>query len=211
MSDGIILIDKPSGITSFDVIRKLRRVIGVRKIGHAGTLDPLATGLLIIGVGTATKELTALVGLPKAYEAEILLGSRTDTSDVDGKVLETSPVPIFSQIDIEKVIGGMKGEIDLPVSLYSAIKKDGKPLYKYAREGESVEAPIRKMIVRDARFVSYENNIVRTVFDVSSGTYVRSLAEELARRLGTIGTIQNLRRISIGDYDVKDAKKLEDF
>jgi len=211
MSDGIILIDKPSGITSFDVIRKLRRVIGVRKMGHAGTLDPLATGLLIIGVGTATKELTALVGLPKTYEAEILLGSRTDTSDVDGKVLETSPVPIFSQIDIEKVIGGMKGEIDLPVSLYSAIKKDGKPLYKYAREGESVEAPIRKMIVRDARFVSYENNIVRTVFDVSSGTYVRSLAEELARRLGTIGTIQNLRRISIGDYDVKDAKKLEDF
>jgi len=211
MSDGIILIDKPSGITSFDVIRKLRHIIGVRKMGHAGTLDPLATGLLIIGIGTATKELTALVGLPKVYEAEILLGTRTDTSDVDGKVLEVSPVPVLSKIDIEKVVNNMNGEVDLPVSLYSAIKKDGKPLYKYARNGESIEAPIRKMIVRGARFVSYENNVVRTVFDVSSGTYIRSLAEELARRLGTIGTIQNLRRISIGDYDVKNAKKIEDF
>jgi tRNA pseudouridine55 synthase len=211
MKDGIILIDKPTGMTSFDVIRELRRKLHMRKMGHAGTLDPLATGLLIIGIGTATKDLTALVGLPKVYEAEILLGTRTDTSDVDGKVLENVPVPVFTTGDIEKTLESMMGELDLPVSLYSAIKKDGKPLYKYARSGESVEVPMRKMVVRAVRFISYEIGVICAVFDVSSGTYVRSLAEELARRLGTIGTIQNLRRVSVGEYRVEDAKKLEDF
>jgi tRNA pseudouridine55 synthase len=211
MKDGIILIDKPTGMTSFDVIRVLRARLGVRKMGHAGTLDPLATGLLIVGVGSATRELTPLVGLPKVYEAEILLGTRTDTSDVDGEVVEVVPVPALTAHDVESVLESMVGELDLPVSLYSAIKKSGKPLYKYARSGESVEIPIRKMVVREARYISYENPVVRAVFDVSSGTYVRSLAEELGRRLGTVGTIQNLRRLSIGEYKVEDAKKLEDF
>jgi len=211
MKDGIILVDKPSGITSFDVIRSLRRKLGVRKMGHAGTLDPLATGLLIVGVGTATKDLTALVGLPKVYEAEILLGTRTDTSDIDGRVVEIVPVPTLSTNEIESTLTGMKGTLDLPVSLYSAIKKDGKPLYKYARDGKDIEAPMRTMIVRDVRFVSYDDYVIRAVFDVSSGTYIRSLAEELARRLKTVGTIQNLRRVSIGDYKVQNAKKLEDF
>lgn len=211
MAGEIILVDKPTGMTSFDVIRVLRKKIGVWKMGHAGTLDPLATGLLVIGVGDATKMLTGLVGLPKTYEAEILLGTRTDTSDIDGTVLETASVPVFTVDDVEKTLEGMVGELDLPVSLYSAIKKDGKPLYKYARSGESVEIPMRKMVVRGVRFVAYENNVVQAVFDVSSGTYVRSLAEEFARRLGTIGTIQNLRRLSVGEYKVENAKKLEDF
>jgi tRNA pseudouridine55 synthase len=211
MAGDIILVDKPTGMTSFDVIRVLRKKLGVWKMGHAGTLDPLATGLLLIGVGDATKILTGLVGLPKTYEAEILLGTRTDTSDIDGVVLETMPVPVLTLDEIEKKLLGMMGELDLPVSLYSAIKKDGKPLYKYARSGESVETPIRKMVVRGVRFVAYENNAVKAVFDVSSGTYIRSLAEELARRLGTIGAIQNLRRLSVGEYKIENAKRLEDF
>ena len=211
MTEDILLVDKPTGMTSFDVIRVLRKKIGVWKMGHAGTLDPLATGLLLIGVGDATKTLTGLVGLPKIYEAEILLGTRTDTGDIDGAVLETVSVPVFTTDEIKKALDSMVGELDLPVSLYSAIKKGGRPLYKYARSGENVEVPMRKMVVRSVRFVAYENNVVRAVFDVSSGTYVRSLAEELARRLGTIGTIQNLRRLSVGEYKVENAKKPEDF
>lgn len=211
MAGDITLVDKPTGMTSFDVIRVLRKKLGVWKMGHAGTLDPLATGLLVIGVGDATKALTGLVGLPKTYEAEILLGTRTDTSDIDGTVLETMSVPALTTGEVEEKLESMVGELNLPVSLYSAIKKDGKPLYKYARSGESVEVPMRKMVVRDVRFISYENSVVKAMFDVSSGTYVRSLAEELARRLGTIGTIQNLRRLSVGEYKVENAKKLEDF
>jgi len=211
MAGDIILVDKPTGMTSFDVIRALRKKLGVWKMGHAGTLDPLATGLLLIGVGDATKTLTGLVGLPKTYEAEILLGTRTDTSDIDGTVLETVLVPTLTTDEIKKALDGMVGELNLPVSLYSAIKKDGRPLYKYARSGDSVDIPVRKMIVRDVRFIEYKNNVVKAVFDVSSGNYVRSLAEELARRLGTLGTIQSLRRLSVGEYKVEDAKKLEDF
>lgn len=211
MTEGIILVDKPTGMTSFDIIRVLRKKIGVRKMGHAGTLDPLATGLMLIGVGSGTKELTKLIGLPKIYEAEILLGIRTDSLDVDGTVLEKKDVPNISTEEIKKAVEGMVGELNLAVPLYSAIKRGGRPLYEYARSGDAVEIPIKKMIVTEATFVSYTSPIICARFNVASGTYVRSLAEELARRLGTIGTIQNLRRLSIGDYKIQDAKKLEDF
>jgi tRNA pseudouridine55 synthase len=189
----------------------LRRKLGVRKMGHAGTLDPLATGLLIVGIGDATKGLSQLIGLPKTYEAEILLGVRTDSADADGKVIEQSVVPELSSGEVEKALASMIGALDLAVPAYSAIKRGGRPLYDYARKGEVMEAPIKQMIVRDAKLISYGAPIVRAVFDVSSGTYIRSLAHELARRLGTIGTIQNLRRLSIGDYKIEDAKKLEDL
>ena len=202
----LILVDKPQGITSFGVIRLLRRELGVRKMGHAGTLDPLATGLLIIGVGTGTKKLAGLIGLPKTYEAEIRLGVATDSGDADGTVTQELPVPDLSVDRVREVVEGMKGELMLPVSIFSAIKRDGVPLYAYAHRGEKVEAPMRTMVVRDARFLSYENALVRAVFDVSSGTYIRSLAEELGRRLGTCASIQNLRRLTVGDYSVSDAR-----
>lgn len=204
----LILVDKPKGITSFGVIRLLRRELGVRKMGHAGTLDPLATGLLIIGVGSGTKKLTGLIGLPKTYEAEIRLGVATDSGDADGAITQELPVPPVSEGEILAVLEGMKGEMTLPVSLFSAIKRDGVPLYTYAHRGEKVEAPMRTMVVRDARFLSREGDTVRAVFDVSSGTYIRSLAEELGRRLGTCASIQNLRRLSVGEYLVADARTI---
>ncbi|MDP1625138.1 MAG: tRNA pseudouridine(55) synthase TruB [bacterium] len=200
--DGLILIDKPAGMTSFDVIRVLRKRLGIRKMGHAGTLDPRATGLLIIGVNEGTKKLTALVGLPKVYDAEILLGIATDSGDLDGKVVDEKPVPPLVESAVRDAVLAMKGEHDLAVSLYSAIKKDGKPLYKYAREGIAVEQPVRHMVVRNALFYGYDaaTNVVRASFDVSSGTYVRSLAEELGKRLGTVATLKELRRVSIGEH-----------
>jgi tRNA pseudouridine55 synthase len=204
----LLLVDKPKGITSFDVIRRLRKELGIRKMGHAGTLDPLATGLLLIGVGEGTKQLSSLIGLPKTYEAEIKLGSATDSGDMTGAVTAEAPVPNLSKEEVEKVVLGMKGTHALEVSLFSAIKRGGKPLYEYAREGKEVEKPVRDMTVRDARLISFSESgdVVSAFFDVSSGTYIRSLAEELGRRLGTVAHIQNLRRTSIGEYKVSDAR-----
>jgi len=206
----IILVDKPKGVTSFDVIRILRRELGIWKMGHAGTLDPLATGLLIIGVNAGTKKLSALIGLPKTYEAEIRLGTATDSGDADGTIVQELPVPELSDDQVRVAIEGMRGELTLPVSLFSAIKRDGVPLYRYAYRGEKVEVPMRSMTVRDASFLSYENGVIRAVFDVSSGTYVRSLAEELGKRLGTCASIVNLRRLTIGEYSVRDARAVVD-
>jgi len=206
----LMLVDKPKGITSFDVIRILRRELGVRKMGHAGTLDPLATGLLIIGINAGTKKLAGLIGLPKTYEAEIRLGSSTDSGDADGTVTGECPVPDLSEEQARTAVLGMKGDHTLPVSLFSAIKRDGVPLYKLAYKGEKAELPMRDMSVRSADFISYEDGIITARFDVSSGTYVRSLSEELARRLGTCGHILNLRRLKVGEYSVADARKVVD-
>ncbi len=212
MDGDIILVDKPKGITSFDVIRHMRRELGIRKMGHAGTLDPLATGLMILGVNEGTKKLTALIGLPKTYEAVIMLGKATDSGDSDGKVIQEMPVSELTSADIEKTLSGMKGTLTLPVSTFSAIKRDGVPLYKYAHKGQEVEKPIRDMTVMDAKLISYVADAhapkITAIFDVSSGTYIRSLAEELGKRLGTCAHISDLRRLSIGEYKVSDARKI---
>lgn len=205
----ILLIDKPAGITSFDVIRKLRRKLGVKKMGHAGTLDPLASGLMIIGIGKGTKKLFDYLRLPKVYQAEILLGKSTDTADISGKVIEEKEVRNLDLAIVKKEVEGMVGEIDLAVPLYSAIKKKGRPLYSYARRGETVEIPVKKMEVREVRFLGLEKNndqvSLLVEFFVGSGTYIRSLVEELGRRLGYPTTLKNLRRLSIGRFQVEDS------
>lgn len=212
----IVLIDKPKGITSFDVIRRLRKELHIRKMGHGGTLDPLATGLMIIGVETGTKKLHDYLKLPKEYVAEIRVGERRSTGDLEGVILEEKIVTKLDEDVVKKKLSGMLGTLALPVSAYSAIKKDGVPLYKQARKaektGEVVETPIRTMQVLESELlgIAYmENRCVLTVrFYVSSGTYVRSLAEELGKRLGYPATIQNLRRTKIGDFDITDAREL---
>src|ERR1035437_949283 len=209
MDKDILLIDKPKGVTSFDVIRILRKKLGIRKMGHSGTLDPLATGLLIVGVGEGTKKLTKFVGLSKTYEAEIVLGQKTDTGDITGKVIEEKNVSVLDVNTITKVLDEMIGTHNLPVPMYSAIKKDGKPLYDYARKGKVIEVPLKKMEIRSAHLIKLEDNTLYVYFDVSSGTYIRTLAELLAEKLGTVGTIKNLKRLSIGQYNVSDAQVIE--
>ncbi len=208
MLTDVLLVDKPSGITSFDVIRRLRKKLGITKMGHAGTLDPLASGLLIIGVGSGTKKLHALAGLSKVYEAEILLGTKTDTGDVTGKVVMSIPVKEHSPGEIKKALHSLVGTVTLAVPLYSAVKQKGKPLYRYAREGKSVTVPMSEMEVHEAMLLSIEGAILKVRFDVGSGTYIRSLAEELGERLGIVATLKNLRRVSIGKYKVDDARKV---
>jgi tRNA pseudouridine55 synthase len=203
--NSINLIHKPKGITSFDVIRIIKNNTTIKKIGHAGTLDPNAEGLMILGTGTGTKDLTELVGLDKTYIAEIKLGIKTDSGDIDGKIIETLEIPSLGESEIKKTILSLIGVQRLPVSLFSAIKKNGKPLYKYARAGKDIAEPLRDMTINDAKFISFNQPVITAEFNVSSGTYIRSIAEEVARKLETIGTLMNLRRTVVGTYKLDDA------
>ncbi|MDO8564903.1 MAG: tRNA pseudouridine(55) synthase [bacterium] len=201
------------------------------KIGHAGTLDPMATGLLIVATEEDTKKLHEFLKLPKVYEAEILLGLHTDTGDIEGRELPISNVQFpnntqinnISKEEVERTLKEMVGKLELKVPAYSAIKQGGEALYKKARRGERVVPPVKTMEIKSAAFISVchsrENGnpeldprirgddklILRIRFSVASGTYIRSLAEELGRRLGVPATLSGLRRTQIGDFRVEDA------
>lgn len=216
----LLLIDKPLGITSMDVIRRLRPLLGIKKIGHAGTLDPLATGLMIIGVGPGTKQLGTLIKLDKTYVTEVRIGEQRSTGDLEGEVVAEKLVTELPEALVREVLIGMVGTLTLPVSAYSAIKVDGVPMYKRARKAERsgemvTEVPMRDMRVLEATLLAYtidNGRAVATVqFSVGSGTYIRSLAEELGRRLGYPATVQALRRTRVGEYRIEDARTIESF
>lgn len=222
----ILFIDKPKGITSFDVIRILRKKLGVRKMGHGGTLDPRASGLLIIGVGKGTKKLNQYLNFKKTYVMDILFGVKTDTGDMDGKIIEEKSVGVpLVGTHIKKILKEMQGEIELEVPIYSAIKIKGKPLYKYAREGKKITPPKRKVTIFYLKLLDYkivipaqagihnqkEEHILRVEMQSEKGTYARSVGEEIGRRLGYPSTLKDLRRTKIGDIKVENAKKLDDF
>lgn len=209
----LLLADKPKGITSFDVIRRLRKELGIRKMGHAGTLDPLASGLMLIGIGEGTKKLSEYLKLPKSYEAEILIGERRSTGDMEGEILEEKIVESLDEHKVRNVLAGMLGPLQLPVPRYSAIKQNGVRLYAKARKGQEIEElPVRTMEVFGIEFFGMEvangRGILKVRFDVASGVYIRSLAEEFGVRLGYPATIKELRRTKIGDFDVADARKV---
>jgi len=214
----MLLIDKPKGITSFDVIRILRKNLGIKKIGHglkpklghAGTLDPLASGLLLIAVGNETKTISQFVGLPKTYEVEALIGEKRSTGDMEGEVVEEKNIFQLDLDTMKNIASKMIGTHELPVPAYSAVKQGGEPLYKKARRGEHVDAPIKKMEITsfDIENVSCDGGrcSAKITMDVSSGTYVRSVVEEFGKRLGYPATTKELRRTKIGKFDVEDAQ-----
>ncbi len=208
----LLVVDKPFGISSFDVIRILQKHFGKIKIGHAGTLDPRATGVLLLGIGEGTKKLKEFVGSDKVYIADILLGQKTTTGDLEGEVLEEKKDIAYSKEEIEEKIALLQGEQELPVSIFSALKKNGKSLYKYAREGKEVEIPMRMMTVYSATMIDmYKQKdfiFVRVRFSVSKGTYIRSLAEELGKQLGIPSTLASLRRMKVGDFSIEEAHSL---
>ena len=216
----LLLIDKPLGITSFDVIRRLRRILNIKKMGHAGTLDPLATGLMIIGVGAGTKKLTGLVKLDKEYIAEVRIGESRSTGDLEGEVLEEKIVKGLTLEMLETALATMVGTLTRPVSSYSAIKIDGLEMYKRARKAEKsgevvTEVPIREMRVDAAELLQFKicgNQAVAAVrFSVGSGTYIRSLAEELGRLLEYPATLQALRRTKVGEFSIEDALTFDEL
>lgn len=208
--DGVLALDKPAGITSHDVVQQLRRLSGQRRIGHAGTLDPLATGLLLLCFGRSTRLVEYLIGQPKAYTATIRLGQTTDTYDADGTIVDERPADV-SLAQIESALAGFRGTIQQLAPVYSAIKRDGQPLYKRARRGEDVERPSREVTFYDLRLISWEEPWLVVHAHCSSGTYIRSLAHDLGKALGCGGHIAALRRTAIGPVTVDQAVPLADL
>lgn len=210
--NGILLVDKPDGVTSHDVVARARRALDTRKIGHAGTLDPMATGLLILGVGPATRLLTFIVGLNKTYEATIRLGVSTDTDDADGTEIARADAAVLAAVTPDAVSAGiaaLTGRIEQVPSTVSAIKVGGRRAYDLARAGEQVELKARSVTV--SRFAVTRMRTVAegidldVVVDCSSGTYIRALARDLGADLGVGGHLTALRRTRIGPFDVAAA------
>jgi len=209
---GLVLFDKPQGWTSHDAVDAFRRTLPKEtKVGHCGTLDPLATGLLILLVGACTRLQSRLQGLDKVYSGAIRLGVKTDTGDITGKVLEEKPVPELVLADIQKIFDSQHGVLEMAAPAYSAVKHKGVPLYKYARKGIAVPEKPRTCTVRQWQALSYAKPDVEHRLSCSSGTYVRSLAERLGEKLGCGGTMLTLRRESIAAFDVKDAMTLDEL
>ena len=211
MMQGILIVDKPTDWTSFDVIAKLRGILGTRKLGHSGTLDPMATGVLPVFCGGASKAVDLQLDHTKAYRAVLRLGQRTDTGDVTGTVLENAPVTAGEQ-ELLAVLPQFLGPRMQTPPMYSAVKINGQPLYKLAREGKTVERKARPIEILDIRYEGSpaENEYALTV-KCSKGTYIRVLLEEIAEAMGQKGTMSALRRVAAGVYSEADAHTLEEI
>ena len=213
--NGILIIDKPKNITSRDVVNEVVKKFNTKKVGHTGTLDPLATGVLVVCVGKATKLVNELTSTEKEYIASVCLGIKTDTLDSMGSALFEEDV-IKTKEEIIKVLNSFKGKYNQEVPIYSAVKIDGKKLYEYAREGINIDLPKREVEIKDIELIDdieYKNNKTNFKFRcvVSKGTYIRSLINDIATELDTIGIMINLRRIRQGSFKIESSIKLEDI
>ena len=206
--DGVVVVDKDSGPTSHDVVDRLRRLFGIRKVGHAGTLDPLATGVLVVCLGRATRIIQFLPTSQKEYVVGIRLGVSTDTFDAEGRV--TGPVQDVraDRAEILEVCGTLEGEIAQVPPMFSAVKVRGERLYKAARRGETVERPTRRVTIFRLRMEGYSPPDLSIRVTCSRGTYMRSLAHEIGQRLGCGGHVISLRRVRDGRFSIQDARKI---
>ena len=213
---GVLLIDKPQGMTSQQVVSKVKYLLksdvhDSKKAGHTGTLDPMATGLLPICLGEATKFSHYQLDAVKSYQAIIKLGEQTDTGDAEGEIIATIPVPNVTQAMLQSVIKQFLGEIMQVPPMYSALKKDGKKLYELAREGIEVERAARPLTIYELSLTPLSDQQLQLTVTCSKGTYVRVLAEDIAKALGTLGHLTALRRIRTGDFEIANAITLADF
>ncbi len=207
--NGIILVNKPKGLTSRDVVNKVQKIFNT-KAGHTGTLDPLARGVLIVCLGKATKLTEELTCIEKEYIAEITLGYETDTLDTEGKIIKEKETNITRE-ELIKTLQKFIKTYNQEVPKYSAVKVNGKKLYEYARKGEEVTLPKKKVTIYDLSLLDYENNKFKIYTKVSKGTYIRSLIRDICHELNALGTMSNLARISQGKYKIKDTFTLEDL
>lgn len=206
---GVLALDKPTGMSSNQALQRARRCFDARKAGHTGSLDPLASGVLPLCFGEATKVSGFLLDADKHYEFDCRLGEATETGDAEGAVIETGPVPSLSALDLEPVLEGFRGEIQQVPPMYSALKHQGRRLYELAREGVEVEREARAVTVRALECLAVDGATLTLRVACSKGTYVRVLAEDLARALGTVGHVTRLRRTAAGPYDESDLVTLE--
>ena len=208
--NGIVIIDKPSSKTSHDMVGFIRRLTGIKKVGHTGTLDPEATGVLPVCIGNATKACELLTCENKAYRAELALGMTTDTLDAEGEILTEQPV-LCTEEEIKKVIESFVGEIEQIPPMYSAIKKDGKKLYELARQGINIEREKRKVTIYSVKILEINMERETVLFEVScsKGTYIRTLCDDIGLKLGCGAYMNKLTRIKSGNFELKDAYKPE--
>ena len=206
--DGIVIVDKPQDWTSQDVVSKLRGVLRTRRIGHGGTLDPMATGVLPVFVGRATRGVEFFEHAEKIYEAELLLGTITDTEDVTGRVLEKRPVSVTRE-ELEDILSRFRGELSQIPPMYSAIKVNGQKLYDLARKGQEVERKPRKITIFSLECLTFDGRAARLRVHCSKGTYIRTLCKDIGEALGCGGCMAALRRVQAGEYDLSQAVTLE--
>ncbi len=207
--DGVFLLDKALGVSSNVALQQARRIFRARKAGHTGSLDPLATGLLPLCFGEATKFAGHLLDSPKTYEVAVSLGHRTSTGDAEGEVVESKAVPGLEPGTPTAVLQGFRGEQWQVPPMYSALKQGGRRLYQIARAGDEVERAPRRIFIHDLGLLGLEEHVLRLRVSCSKGTYVRTLAEDISARLGTVGHVAELRRTAVGDFQLGSAHRLE--
>ena len=209
MKNGFLLVDKEIDYTSRDVCNIIAKIFDAKKVGHAGTLDPFATGLLIVGINNATKALTYIEGQYKTYEATLALGSKTTSGDHTDEIVEERSVPSFCKDDIEKVFSSLLGEIEQTVPIISAVHVNGRKLYHYAHTNQEVELPKRTVEIKELKLISFNEKEITFLTTVSKGTYIRVLGETIAEKLNTVGHLISLRRTAILDISVNNAKQIK--
>ena len=209
--NGILIIDKPKNYTSRDIVNIVSKKLKTKKVGHTGTLDPIATGVLVICIGKSLKLTEMLTSTYKEYIATLKLGIETDTLDITGKIINEKEVPNITREDIIKALNKFKGKIKQQVPIYSAIKVKGKKLYEYARAGLEIELPVRDVEIKEMELLSYNNNEITFRCLVSKGTYIRSLIRDIGHELNNYATMTDLRRTKQGDFSIDNAYTLEDI
>ena len=210
--DGIIVVNKPKGCTSHDIVYKVKKITN-SKVGHTGTLDPMATGVLPLLIGKGTLCSKYLINHDKIYQAKIQLGQKTDTADAEGEVVEEQEVGNLSEVGIKQILNTFIGKQEQMPPMYSAIKVNGKKLYEYARKGQTVEIQPRQIEIYDIKLMELnkENNQLQFQVSCSKGTYIRSLCEDIAKRLGTVGYMCELNRVQVGDFNISNSVTVEEL
>ena len=208
--NGLVVVNNEAGKTSSDVVTELNHIFSTKKIGHTGTLDPIATGVLVCLIGKYTKLVDLITSYDKEYIATIKLGVKTDTGDITGHILEENN-PAVTLSEVEEVLLNFPKTYDQEVPIYSAVKIQGKKLYEYARENISVSLPKRKVNIYNLELISFKDNLITFKAQVSKGTYIRSLIQDICTKLHTIGTMSSLIRTKQGKFDIKDSYTLNDI
>lgn len=207
--DGILIINKPQGYTSHDIVNIVKKALNTPKVGHTGTLDPNATGVLPILIGKATKVSKYLIEHNKTYVAELALGEKSSTGDTEGEIIEKKKVPLLNEEQIKQVLKSFEGKQMQTPPIYSSIKINGKKAYEYARKGQNIQLEPRPIEIMKISFIKFENNVLKYEVQCSKGTYIRVLCEDIAERLGTVGLMKNLCRTRVNEFDIKDSCKIE--
>ncbi|MGC4109049.1 MAG: tRNA pseudouridine(55) synthase TruB [Nocardioides sp.] len=206
---GLVVVDKPGGMTSHDVVARVRRLAGTRKVGHAGTLDPMATGVLVLGLNRATRLLGQLTLTDKRYDARIRLGASTTTDDAEGEVVATHATEALTEDDVRSALAAFVGEVEQVPSAVSAVKVDGKRAYARVRDGEDVDLPARRVTIHAIEVTAMDLPSVDVSVHCSSGTYVRAIARDLGVALGVGGHLTALRRTAVGPFDLSASRTLD--